>query len=66
PNRNYTSFVWAENSAGRSENATFSEQCITDFAQPDAIDAPASLSQNGTIFSLTFSNEPDEVNGPVA
>ncbi|EJW81242.1 protein-tyrosine phosphatase containing protein, partial [Wuchereria bancrofti] len=66
PNRNYTAFVWAENSAGRSENATFSEQCITDFAQPDAVDAPASMSQNGTVFGLTFNNEPDEVNGPVA
>ncbi|KAM3720078.1 Receptor-type tyrosine-protein phosphatase [Dirofilaria immitis] len=66
PNRNYTSFIWAENGAGRSENATFSEQCITDFAQPDAVDAPASLSQNGTVFSLTFNSEPDEVNGPVA
>ncbi|CAG9530515.1 unnamed protein product [Cercopithifilaria johnstoni] len=66
PNRNYTAFVWAENGVGRSENATFSEQCITDFAQPDAVDAPASLSQNGTIFALTFNSEPDEVNGPVA
>ncbi|EFO23364.2 hypothetical protein LOAG_05121 [Loa loa] len=66
PNRNYTAFVWAENGAGRSENATFSEQCITDFAQPDAVDAPASMSQNGTVFGLTFNSEPDEVNGPVA
>ncbi|VDO15502.1 unnamed protein product, partial [Brugia timori] len=65
-NRNYTAFVWAENGAGRSENATFSEQCITDFAQPDAVDAPASMSQNGTVFGLTFNSEPDEVNGPVA
>ncbi|KAL3993619.1 Protein-tyrosine phosphatase family protein [Acanthocheilonema viteae] len=66
PNRNYTAFVWAENGIGRSENATFFEQCITDFAQPDAVDAPASLSQNGTVFGLTFNSEPDEVNGPVA
>lgn len=58
--------LWAENGAGRSGNVTYSEQCITDFAQPDAVDPPASLPQNGTTFGLTFSSEPDEINGPVA
>ncbi|VDM97703.1 unnamed protein product [Thelazia callipaeda] len=66
PNRNYTALVWAENGVGRSENASYPEQCVTDYAQPDAVDAPASLPQNGTTFGLTFASEPDEMNGPVA
>ncbi|VDN18346.1 unnamed protein product [Gongylonema pulchrum] len=66
PNRNYTALLWAENGAGRSDSVTYSEQCITDFAQPDSVDPPASLPQNGTTFGLTFNNEPDETNGPIA
>uniref|UniRef100_A0A915C0X9 protein-tyrosine-phosphatase n=1 Tax=Parascaris univalens TaxID=6257 RepID=A0A915C0X9_PARUN len=66
PNRNYTATVWAENGAGRSKAVVFSEQCVTNYAQPDTVDPPASLSQNGTAFGLSFNSEPDETNGPVA
>lgn len=66
PNRNYTATVWAGNGAGRSKAVVFSEQCVTNYAQPDTVDPPASLSQNGTAFGLSFNSEPDETNGPVA
>ncbi|KHN71083.1 hypothetical protein Tcan_02532 [Toxocara canis] len=66
PNRNYTATVWAENGAGRSKPVVFSEQCVTNYAQPDTVDPPASLPQNGTAFGLSFNGGLDETNGPVA
>uniref|UniRef100_A0A8R1J2J6 protein-tyrosine-phosphatase n=2 Tax=Caenorhabditis japonica TaxID=281687 RepID=A0A8R1J2J6_CAEJA len=67
PNRNYTVSVWAENSAGRSQPAKFKKNCVTNYAQPDLVDAPETkLSANQSTFSLDFPSPPDDSNGPIS
>ncbi|KAK0394781.1 hypothetical protein QR680_000930 [Steinernema hermaphroditum] len=67
PNRNYTATVWAENDAGRSEPATFTSHCVTNYAEPDHIEQPTLTPGNGrSTFGLSFAREPDDTNGPVA
>uniref|UniRef100_A0A1I7TSR6 protein-tyrosine-phosphatase n=1 Tax=Caenorhabditis tropicalis TaxID=1561998 RepID=A0A1I7TSR6_9PELO len=67
PNRNYSVTVWAENSAGRSLPAVFKKNCVTNYAQPDLVEAPQThLSNNMSTFSLTFSQPPDDMNGPIS
>uniref|UniRef100_A0A158Q2W1 protein-tyrosine-phosphatase n=1 Tax=Dracunculus medinensis TaxID=318479 RepID=A0A158Q2W1_DRAME len=66
PNRNYTATVWAVNGAGKSRPISFSDSCVTNFAQPDSVDAPLSSTQNGSSFALSFGSEPDQTNGPVS
>lgn len=67
PNRNYSVTVWAENSAGRSQPAVFKKNCVTNYAQPDIVESPKTdLSNNQSTFSLTFSERPDDINGPIS
>ncbi|KAF1766078.1 hypothetical protein GCK72_006034 [Caenorhabditis remanei] len=67
PNRNYSVTVWAENSAGRSLPALFKKNCVTNFAQPDLVEAPQTrLTSNMSTFELAFSRPPDDMNGPIS
>ncbi|KAI1728522.1 protein-tyrosine phosphatase domain-containing protein [Ditylenchus destructor] len=67
PNRNYSATIWAENKAGKSKPVTFREQCIMDFAEPDHIEPPETMTRsNMSSFGLKFTAEPDETNGPIA
>ncbi|EGT56302.1 hypothetical protein CAEBREN_30513 [Caenorhabditis brenneri] len=67
PNRNYSVTVWAENSAGRSLPAVFKKNCVTNYAQPDLVETPQThLSNNMSTFTLTFSQPPDDMNGPIS
>ncbi|KAL7076647.1 hypothetical protein ACQ4LE_003551, partial [Meloidogyne hapla] len=66
PNRNYKATIWAENGAGKSSAASFSGQCIMDYAEPEHIDPPGALPRtNISSFSLLL-NEPDQSNGPIS
>ncbi|CAD6194965.1 unnamed protein product [Caenorhabditis auriculariae] len=67
PNRNYSVMVWAENNAGKSLPAVFKKNCVTNFAQPDVVQEPATtMTENLTTFSLMFNNPPDDTNGPIS
>ncbi|CAD5212467.1 unnamed protein product [Bursaphelenchus okinawaensis] len=67
PNRNYSATIWAENKAGKSEAVTFHEQCVMDYAEPEFIRPPETLSRTNTSsFGLEFPQAPDETNGPIA
>lgn len=67
PNRNYSVTVWAENSAGRSLPAVFKKNCVTNYAQPDLVETPQThLASNMSTFTLTFSQPPDDMNGPIS
>uniref|UniRef100_A0A914L344 protein-tyrosine-phosphatase n=1 Tax=Meloidogyne incognita TaxID=6306 RepID=A0A914L344_MELIC len=66
PNRNYKATIWAENGAGKSNAASFTGQCIMDYAEPEHIDPPEALPRtNISSFSLLL-NEPDQSNGPIS
>lgn len=45
----------------------FKENCMTDYAEPDFIEAPENVvGTNTSTFGLRFGQEPGEDNGPIA